>query len=211
MLRPWEERDGDRARCSVSPARDCRKKGTPTITTTTNIKSVSNQVALVNDQKMISGVGKYFAGLKSLAPAGNATTPAKLEAIFQDDIDQTQALDTLLGQVAEQRAKQKAARALAIRTRADVKAYILGNYGQGNSVATMLNDFGYGTPKKKSVPTTEAKAAAVKQAAATKAARGPIGKHNRAKVKGVVAPAADATPAAAPAAPATPATPTATK
>jgi hypothetical protein len=182
--------------------------------TTSKTNRPNKQTAIANDQKMISGVEKYFANVKPLAPGGNATTPAKLGAIFQDDIDQTQALDTLLGQVAEQRIKQKAARALAVSTRADVKAYILGNYGSGNAVATMLNDFGYGTPKKKSVPTTAEKAASVAQAKATKAARGIVGTKQRAKVKGVVAPGADAAPAAAaPAspAPAAPATANATK
>jgi hypothetical protein len=170
----------------------------------TNTKNVTNEAALVNDQKMQSGIAKYFTGtLKTLSPKGTATTPAKLDAIFQDDIDQTQALDTLLGQVAEQRAKQRAARALAIQTRSDVKAYIIGNYG--DEVSTMMNDFGYGTPKKKSTPSAATKAQAVVQAKATREARGTVGPKKKAKVKGVVAtPAAEAAPVAAgsPAAPA---------
>jgi len=142
-------------------------------------------VAIANDQKMQTGITKYFSGLQTLAPKGKTTTPAKLHAVFQDDIDQTQALDTLLGQVEEQRAKQKAARALAIQTRSDVKAYIVGNYG--DQVATMLNDFGYGTPKAKSTPTAATKAQAVQKAKATRAARGTAGPKQKAKVKGVVA------------------------
>ncbi len=153
-------------------------------------------MAVANDQKMQTGIEKYFTGLKTLAPKGNTTTPAKLTAIFQDDIGQTQALDTLLGQVAEQRVKQRAARALAIQTRADVKAYVVGNYG--DQVATMLNDFGYGTPKKKSTPTAATKAQAVQKAEATRAARGTAGPKQKAKVKGVVA-----TPATAAATPVT--------
>ncbi len=149
---------------------------------------------------MQTGIAKYFTGtLKTLSPKGNATTPAKLDAIFQDDIDQTQALDTLLGQVAEQRAKQRAARALAIQTRSDVKAYIVGNFG--DAVPTMMNDFGYGTPKKRSTPTAAEKAQAVVQAMATRAARGTKGPKQKAKVKGVVAaPATEATSAVTPAA-----------
>src|SRR5208337_1306588 len=108
-------------------------------------------------------IAKYFTGtLKTLSPKGTATTPANLDAIFQDDIDQTTELATLLGQVKEQRAKQRAARALAIQTRSDVKAYIVGNYG--DEVPTMMNDFGYGTPKKKSAPSAATKAQAVVQA-----------------------------------------------
>jgi len=152
---------------------------------------------------MQTGISKYFSGLQALAPKGNTTTPAKLTAIFQDDIDQTQALDTLLGQVEEQRAKQRAARALAIQTRTDVKAYIVGNYG--DAVATMLNDFGYGTPKAKSIPTAATKAQAVQKAKATRAARGTAGPKQKAKVKGVVeTPDTTAAPATPPAA--TPAT-----
>jgi len=156
---------------------------------------LTNETALVNDAKMQNGIAKYFTGtLKTLSPKGVATTPAKLDAIFQDDIDQTQALDTLLGQVAEQRAKQRAARALAIQTRSSVKAYIVGNYG--DEVSTMMNDFGYGTPKKKSTPSAATKAQAVVQGQATRAARGTKGPKQKAKVKGVVStPATTATSA----------------
>lgn len=165
---------------------------------------MTNQTALVNDAKMQSGIAKYFTGtLKTLSPKGTATTPAKLDAIFQDDIDQTQALDTLLGQVAEQRATQRAARALAIQTRSDVKAYIVGNYG--DEVPTMMNDFGYGTPKKRSTPSAATRAQAVVQAEATRKARGTAGPKQKAKVKGVVATPATAAPSAPPAAPAAPA------
>ncbi len=154
---------------------------------------------------MQSGIAKYFAGtLKTLSPRGNVTTPAKLDAIFQDDIDQTTALDTLLAQVDEQRVKQRAARALAIQTRSDVTAYIIGNYGE--QATTMLKDFGCTVPKKKSAPTAATKAQAVVQAKATRAARGTKGPKQKAKVKGVVVatPAAEATsaPPVAPAAPA---------
>jgi hypothetical protein len=150
---------------------------------------------------MQSGIAKYFTGkVKTLTPKGNATTPAKLDAIFQDDIDQTTALDTLLAQVVEQRVKQRAARALAIQTRSDVTAYIIGNYGE--QATTMLKDFGCSVPKKKSTPSAATKAQAVVKAEATRAARGTKGRKQKAKVKGVPAtPAAEAAPVA-PAAPA---------
>ena len=54
-----------------------------------------------------------------------------------------------------------------------MKAYIVGNYG--DAVSTMMTDFGYGTPKKKSTPTAAAKAQAVVQGQATRAARGTKG------------------------------------
>jgi hypothetical protein len=161
---------------------------------TTRTNKPNNATALANDQKIQAGITKYFGGMATLSPKGNATTPAKLLAIFQDDITQTTTLETLLGQVAEQRAKQRAARALAIATRSDIKAYIIGNYG--DTAATMLSDFGMPqkTPAK---PDTATKAAAVQQAKATRVARGTKGPKQKAKVKGVVAPAAAATSAPA--------------
>ena len=155
----------------------------------------STQTAIVNDTKMQAGIAKYFTGMKALSPKGNATTPAKLTAIFQDDIDQTQALDTLLGQVAEQRVKQRAARALAIQTRLDVKAYIIGNYG--DQVTTMMGDFGLPVPKVKTEPSAATKALAVQKADATRKARGTAGPKQKAKVKGTV-PEAAASPTASP-------------
>jgi hypothetical protein len=157
----------------------------------------------VNDTKMQAGITKYFVPtLKTLSPKGNPTTPTKLLAIFQADIDQTTELATLLGQVAEARVTQRAARALAVQTRSDVKAYIVGNHGNGDDVATMLNDFGYGTPKKPSKPTAAEKAQSVAQAQATRKARGTMGPKEKAKVKGVIATPATAAQPAAPAAPA---------
>jgi hypothetical protein len=161
----------------------------------------NNVTAIALSQKNQAGVTKYFTALPTLMLAGVTTTPAKINAVFQADIDTTTALEAAEADVSQKRAAQKAARAAAIAERADLKAYILGNYGE--QAVQMLADFGFEPPKPKGAKTVAAKAQAVAQSKATRAARGTKGVTQKAAIKGVVAtPAAEPTPP-----PATPVTP----
>jgi predicted Fe-Mo cluster-binding NifX family protein len=161
----------------------------------------SNVVAIALSQKNQAGVTKYLTALPTLLLAGVVTTATKINAVFQADIDTSTALDAAEADVAQKRAVQKAARAAAIAERSDLKAYILGNYGE--QAVQMLADFGFDPPKPRGAQTVASKAQAVAQGKATRAARGTKGAKQKAAIKGVVA-----TPAAEPApAPATPVTP----
>jgi hypothetical protein len=163
--------------------------------------SPNKPTALSLDQKHIGGVDKYFSSNRSILLAGTDITPAALKAVFQDDIDATNALDAAEAQAKQRRATQRAARKKASATRRDLKAYILGNYGP--TAVQMLDDFGFTAPKPRGVRKVATKAQAVAQAEATRKARHTMGKKQRAKVKGKV-PAADTT--TTPATPATTAT-----
>jgi hypothetical protein len=165
--------------------------------------TVNNVTAIALSQKNQAGVTKYFTALPTLMLAGVTTTPAKINAVFQADIDASTALDTAEADVKQKRATQKAARAAAIAERADLKAYILGTYGE--QAVQMLVDFGYDPPKPRGAQTVAAKAQAVAQGKATREARGTKGTKQKAAIKGVVAAPAPE-PATAPATPTTPVT-----
>jgi hypothetical protein len=155
--------------------------------------------ALALAQKANQGVDKYFGNITSLLIAGANITPAALKAIFQDDIDQTNALDAIEAQVKQQRSKQKTARKKATGMRQNLRTYILGSYG--TAALQMLQDFGFTAPKARGGrKTASTKAQAVVQAKATRVARHTMGSRQKAKIKGsapaqpVVTPAPTATP-----------------
>ena len=163
--------------------------------------NLNNVTAIALSQKNQAGVTKYFTALPTLMLAGVTTTAVKINAVFQADIDASTALDAAEADVSQKRAAQKAARAAAIEERSNLKAYILGNYGE--QAVQMLADFGFEAPKPRGAKTVAAKAQAVAQSKATREARGTKGAKQKAAIKGVVA-----TPAAEPTAtPATPVTP----
>jgi hypothetical protein len=141
--------------------------------------------ALTLSQKNIAGVDKYLASTATILLAGATTTPASLKAVFQDDIDQTNALDVAESQAKQQRAKQKAARAKAIVTRKNLKAFVLANYGA--AALQMIGDFGFTAPKAKTATKVATKAKAVETAKATRTARHTMGKKQKAAIKGSVA------------------------
>jgi hypothetical protein len=154
----------------------------------------NNDQALVLDQKNIDGVNQYFAKTPNLVLAGKPTTPGALEAIFQGDIDAHKALEAVEADLKEKRAAAKAARAAALQARADIKAYILGNFGA--QAVAMLTAFGFPPPKPKGARTVAAKAKAVAQSKATRTMRGTKGKRQKAAIKApLVAPPAPPAPA----------------
>jgi hypothetical protein len=166
----------------------------------TNTTNPNATTAVVLDQKNIAGVDKYYASVATLLLAGAPVTPAALKAIFQTDIDATNALDSAEASLKQVRAKQKAARKAANATRLQLKAYIVGTAGAG--AVQMLEDFGFAAPKPKGQKTVATKATAIAKAEATRAARHTMGKRQRAAIKGTALPAA--TPAVPTAAPTTP-------
>jgi hypothetical protein len=129
----------------------------------------NKNTALATNQKVILGVGKYFAKVKTLTLAGTSYTPVALKALFQAEIDANNALDGSRAQMKEQVATTRATRAKAAAARKGLRAYILGNYGA--SAVQMLEDFGMNPPKPPGPKTVEVKAQAATKATATRKAR----------------------------------------
>jgi len=152
---------------------------------------VSNSDSLALDQKAIAATDKYLANLGQTAIAGTIYTAITLKAVFQADMDATNALAATRAQVKQQMVTQKAARAKVVAVRAGLRTYILGTAGAG--AVAMLDDFGMKPP---AIPkkTAQVKAEAAVAAAATRAENKPMTKKERkaaakAKAAAVVAPA----------------------
>jgi hypothetical protein len=153
------------------------------------MSSLNKSTALERDQKALKGVDKYFANVTKVTLLGTDFTPAALKAVFQNDIDVRTALDAIRSQAKQQKLAMVASRAKVNDVRLALKGYILSTYGK--DAVQMLEDLGIAAPKtgKPSVPT---KAQALVKAAATRKARGTVGRKRRLSIKGT--PAATNTP-----------------
>ena len=140
--------------------------------------------ALALNQKISEGVAKYFSKVKSLTIGGTTYTPKSLMEVLNAETDASKAVDTTRAQYQEEVATHRAAKASAIALRAELKSYILGTYGK--KAVQMLGDFGMNVPKSTGKKTVEAKAQAVAQSRATRAARHTMGKDQKRSIKGVV-------------------------
>jgi hypothetical protein len=155
--------------------------------------NLSNNDALVLDQKNITATDKYLANIGQMTIAGTIYTALTLKAVFQADIDATNALAASRAQVKQLVATAKAARAKAKTTRAGLRTYILGTAGA--SALAMLDDFGMKAPQ---IPKKSAavKAEAAEAAAVTRAEKkAPTKKERQAAAKAQALAAATTTPA----------------
>jgi hypothetical protein len=129
----------------------------------------STHTALVLDQKIIEGVDKYFAKVKTLTLAGTVYTPRSLKAVLEAEIEATKSLDAAKAQMRQHVADANVARVKARDARRDLRAYILGNFGA--KALAMLQDFGMTVPKPAGRKTVASKAEAASKATATRKAR----------------------------------------
>ena len=134
--------------------------------------TLNNSEQLVFCQKSINAVVTYKSLLTTFPFSGGTTTPAKLQAVFQADIDATNALDAAEANVTNLRIKQKAARAASMALHTDVKKFLEGN--KVPDLPQVMLDFGYAAPKPRT-QTVASKAEAIAQAKATREARGTMG------------------------------------
>jgi hypothetical protein len=169
--------------------------------------SKTNRVSqLAADQKLIDGTKQFLSAMPTLTVGGQDMTPAQIEQVLQDRINSGNAAvkadDARKAAVAADRAERQ-------KTAPTVNAFRRIVIGMFMSAPDKLGVFGLQAPKvpKKSAAT---KAAAAATAQATKTARGPIGKVQRAAIKAphvtlepVTAPAATGTAPATAAVPAT--------
>jgi hypothetical protein len=162
---------------------------------------------LAADQKMIDGTKQLLSLLPSFIVGSQNMTPAEIEQVFQDRIDAgnaaVKAEDTRKALVKADRDERK-------KTAPFVQAFkriVIGMFLQSPD---KLGLFGLQAPRA-AKKTAASKAAAAANAVATKKARGPIGKKQRAKVKAPKATVTGGSPQPQPATPEpTPATPAAT-
>jgi len=132
----------------------------------------NNATVMTRDKKVIAGVDKYFGNVASVTLLGKAYTPTELKALFQGEIDAETQLDALRSQLKQVVVTIRPTRAHVRAVFQALRVYILGTAGP--TAVQMLEDFAIST-KHKSTPDTGAKAQAVVQAKATRAARHTAG------------------------------------
>jgi hypothetical protein len=153
--------------------------------------------AVKRDQKtqLIAGITKHFGKVKTITLKGNVVKIADLVSGIQASIDAGADTDTKRTAYLE---AAKTSRSADEASDPDVVAFT--EFVQSTLSATDLADFGL-KPKTRAVPDVATKALANAKRAATRKARGTMGKKEKAKIVGVVSDDV-AGPAAAAAAPA---------
>jgi hypothetical protein len=164
--------------------------------------SKNGQVSRV--RQLIVGTKKHYPNAGDKVQVGGATfTVATLTKLFEDFVDQRDAVEA---SKAAAKAKIETERAQAPSQLAVIRAFETVVKGTFGNSADALADFGLAPPKARRPLSAEQKAVASAKRAATRKARGPIGKHKRKEIKGavsaelVVTPL-DAHPVAAPSTP----------
>ena len=163
-----------------------------------------------NDQaaqvkQLISGTNKHYPNGSAQLLVGGATfTVTSLTQLMQDFVNTREAVES-----------SKAATKAKIQTEATqspsqlavISAFVKVVRGTFGNSADALADFGLAPPKARAPMTAEAKAVAAAKRAATRKARGTMGKNQKKPIKGdvkatlVVTPANGSAPVAAPASP----------
>lgn len=153
--------------------------------------------------QLILGTNKHYPNGADRIQVGGATfTVTALTQLMQDFVDQRHAVE---GSKAALKAKVETERTQAPSQLAVIRAFqtvIKGTFGNS---ADALADFGLAPPKAPTPPSAEKKAVAVAKRAATRAARGTVGKNKKKAIKGAVTATLVVTPldahSAAPSAP----------
>ncbi len=155
------------------------------------------------DGQVIVGIKKDLQNVSSVPLAGSAYPTATLEQLIQSRIDAANTVANARAQWLEAVAAYKSLNTKVTPLVRALRQYVVNVYGPDS---TVLADFGF-TPSKKKVLTPEEQVAKAEKAAATRKARGTMGKKQKAKIKGTVDTTAPATPPAATAPAVTPAAP----
>jgi hypothetical protein len=145
---------------------------------------------------ILVGLAKYFQNVSSLTLGGVAYTPADLERLVQQDLDQMATTAQAKAVVRAQVQVERNARAKLNPVLRQLKSYVIATYGDTAEASTTLEDFGY-TPRKSSKKTLDVKVEARDQGKATRKARATMGPKEKAKIKGTV-PETSPTPASVP-------------
>jgi hypothetical protein len=135
-----------------------------------------------HDAQVIVGIQKDLKATSSLPLAGTTYTPATLMQLVQSRIDLANSVANARAAWLDTVAKYKALDAQVTLVVHGLRQYVVNAFGASSPV---LADFGF-TPLKKATLTPEQKVARAKKAAATRAARGTMGKVAKKAVKGSV-------------------------
>jgi hypothetical protein len=137
---------------------------------------------LAADQKLIDGTEQFLSQITSLPVGSQTVTPAQIVQVFAGRIKTSKAA---MAAGDARRAAVKADRDGREKTALFVQALKRIVTGMFLQSPDTLGVFGLTAPKVGKLSAAE-KAVAVEKISATKKARGPIGRKQRAKVKGVV-------------------------
>jgi hypothetical protein len=130
--------------------------------------------------KLIQGIKTHFAKVKTVTLRGTQVNLADLVTDVQTSIDAGVETDTKRVAFLEAAKASRAADAAVNPT-----IVVFSDYLQTTMSATDLADFGI-VPKARAVPDVATKATAIQKRAATRKARGTMGKRQREKIVGVV-------------------------
>ncbi len=155
--------------------------------------SINRSITQAHDGQVLVGIKKDLQNVASLPLVGSTYTMAGLEQLIQGRIDAVNDAINARAQWLDASARYEAMNTRVTQVVRALRQYVINVYGEDSPV---LADFGF-TPTKKPALTPEALVARAQKAAATRKARGTLGKKEKAKIKGTVvtaAPAIAATP-----------------
>jgi hypothetical protein len=136
------------------------------------MSKINRSTTQAHDAQIISGINKDLKTASSLPLGGTTYTPATLIALVQSRIDAASDVASKRAAWLDATAKYKALNAQLTAVVTGLRQYVVNAFG---AESPLLADFGF-TPRKKAVLTTEQKVARAKKAAATREARGTMGK-----------------------------------
>ena len=147
-----------------------------------NTTGKNSLAALV--RQLITGVNRHYPdGSQKLQVGGATFTVTGLTEVMQAFVDNRQAVEV---SKAATRAKVQTERAQAPAQLAVIRAFETVIRGAFGSSADVLANFGLAPPKVRVTRTAEEKAVSAAKSAATREARGTMGKNQKKKIKGSI-------------------------
>ena len=146
----------------------------PRATQTTKLERARTLVAGI--QKHLAAGGKYYL-------QGRAFSRDDLIATFQEELDALRAIQAARAALASAVAREVDVERRVRSLELDLKGLVQNLFGHRIDV---LGAFGWSVPKKPGPKTPAAKALGAEKAAATRKARGTMGKRQRLKVRGTL-------------------------
>jgi hypothetical protein len=130
---------------------------------------------------VVAGIRKHVPPGKTVHLDGKAYTAKQLAALFQEQVDAIEAVRLARGALAVAVGKER-----VVAKKVNAATLSLRSLFFHWFAPAVLADFGWERPKKPGPKTTAAKLAGVLKAAATRKARGTMGRRQRLKIRGVV-------------------------
>src|ERR1019366_184413 len=159
-----------------------RPHGKGTITTMSNIRAKNSLAAEVT--QLIAGASKHFSnGSQALQVGGATFTVTALTQELQGFVDNRDAVEA---SKAATKAKIEIERVQTPSQLALIRAFQTVGRGTFGNSADVLADFGLAPPKARVTKTAEQKAVTAVKIAATRKARGTMGKNQKKAVKGSI-------------------------